>query len=172
MTFAKLGIRAIILVAGLAVGTASLHAQAKVAIINLQKAVLDTDEIIKAQKELETKFKPRQDQIETIQKDLQTIQAQLSAKITPMQEQDLTVRGQRKQRELQRLTEDLQADVDRERNDILQRSGDRMQAVVKKLSETNGYDVVIDVSNAVYFKPALDITKAASDEYNKAHPAK
>lgn len=172
MTFGKLGFQAVILCASLAIGAANLQAQAKVAIINLQKAVLDTAEIVKAQKELETKFKPRQDQIETIQRDLQTIQAQLSAKITPLQEQDLTVRGQRKQRELQRLTEDLQADVDRERNEILQRSGDRMQTVVKKLSEAAGYDVVVDVSNTVFFKPALDITKAASDEYNKAYPVK
>jgi outer membrane protein len=33
-------------------------------------------------------------------------------------------------------------------------------------------DVIIDVSNTVYFKPALDITKDATAAYDKAHPAK
>ena len=43
------------------VGTA--NAQVKIAVINTQKALLDTEEIKKAQAELEAKFKPRQDQM-------------------------------------------------------------------------------------------------------------
>jgi outer membrane protein len=150
-------------------------AQVKVAIINLQKAVLETAEIQKAQKELEAKFKPRQDKAEALQRELQTIQGQLqtmAGKLTPQAEQELNVQGQRKQRELQRLTEDLQGDVDRERQDILGRSAVRMNDVVKKLSEAKALDVVVDVTNAVYFKPALEITAEATAEYNKAYPAK
>ena len=150
-------------------------AQVKVAIINLQKAVLETAEIQKAQKELEAKFKPRQDKAEALQRELQTIQGQLqtmAGKLTPQAEQELNVQGQRKQREFQRLTEDLQGDVDRERQDILGRSAVRMNDVVKKLSEAKSLDVVVDVTNAVYFKPALEITAEATAEYNKAYPAK
>jgi outer membrane protein len=150
-------------------------AQVKVAIINLQKAVLDTAEIQKAQKDLETKYKPRQEKAEALQKELQTIQGQLqtmAGKLTPQAEQELNVQGQRKQRELQRLTEDLQGDVDRERQDILGRSAQRMTDVVKKVAEAKGLDMIVDVSNAVYFKPTLDITAEATAEYNKSYPAK
>jgi len=150
-------------------------AQVKVAIINLQKAVLDTAEIQKAQKELETKYKPRQEKAEALQRELQTIQGQLqtmAGKLTPQAEQELNVQGQRKQRELQRLTEDLQGDVDRERQDILGRSAQRMNDVVKKVAEAKGLDMIVDVSNAVYFKPTLDITAEATAEYNKSYPAK
>lgn len=149
-------------------------AQSKVAIINVNNAVLETAEIKKAQGELEAKYKPRQAQVEKLQKDLTDIQGQLQnggGKLTPQAEQNLQLTGQRKQRELQRLTEDLQAEVDRERNEVLQRAGARMQDVVKKLAEERGLDVVIDVSNAVYFKPALDITKEVVTAYDKAHPA-
>jgi len=159
-------------VLAVALGTAAFG-QAKVAIINLQKAVLETAEIQKAQKELEAKFKPRQEKAESVQKELQTIQAQLqtmAGKLTPQAEQDLNMQGQRKQRELQRLTEDLQGDVDRERQEILGRSAQRMSEVVKKLSEAKGLDLVVDVSNAVFFKPALEITAEATAEYNKAYP--
>ncbi len=152
-----------------------MTAQVKVAIINLQKAVLDTAEIQKAQKELEARFKPRQDKAEALQKELQNIQNQLqtlAGKLTPQAEQEYNLQGQRKQRELQRITEDLQADVDRDRQDILGRSGTRMSDVVKKLAESKGIDVVVDVSNTIYFKPALDITAEATAEYNKAFPAK
>jgi outer membrane protein len=154
---------------------ATASAQIKVAIINLQKAVLDTTEIVKAQKDLETRYKPRQEKAEGLQRELQTIQGQLqtmAGKLTPQAEQELNVQGQRKQRELQRLTDDLQADVDRERQDILGRSAQRMNDVVKKLSEAKGLDMVVDVTNAVYFKPTMEITAEATAEYNKAYPAK
>jgi outer membrane protein len=158
-----------------AFGAATLSAQVKVAIINLQKAVLDTAEIQKAQKELEARYKPRQDKAEALQKELQGIQNQLqtlAGKLTPQAEQEYNLQGQRKQRELQRITEDLQADVDRDRQEILSRSGTRMTEVVKKISEAKALDVVVDVSNTIYFKPALDITAEATAEYNKAYPAK
>ena len=154
---------------------ATASAQVKAAIINLQRAVLETAEIQKAQKELEAKFKPRQDKAEGLQRELATIQGQLqtmAGKLTPQAEAELNVQGQRKQRELQRLTEDLQGDVDRERQDILGRSAQRMSEVVKKLSETKALDLVVDVTNAVYFKPALEITAEATAEYNKAYPVK
>jgi outer membrane protein len=150
-------------------------AQTKVAIINSQQSVIDTAEIKKAQAEMEAKFKPRQAQMEKLQKELQDIQNQLQTgqgKLTPQAEQNLQITGQRRQRELQRLQEDLQGDVDRERNDILSRSGSRMQEIVRKLAEERGLDVVIDVSNTVYFKPALDITKDATAAYDKAYPSK
>ena len=92
--------------------------------------------------------------------------------LTPQAQQNLQITGQRKQRELQRLQEDLQGEVDRERQDILQRSGSRMQEVVRKLAEERGLDVVIDTSNTVYFKPALEITKDATAAYDKAYPVK
>jgi len=43
--------------------------------------------------------------------------------------------GTRKQRELTRINEDLQADVERERNDVLSKSSQKMTEVVKKLWE-------------------------------------
>jgi outer membrane protein len=148
-------------------------AQQKVAIINLQRAVLESAEIKKASGEMEARFKPRQQQMEALQRDLAGIQQQLqSGKLTQQAEAELTANGQRKQKDLQRIQEDLQADVERDRNDILGKSSQKMADVVKKLAEERAYDLVVDVSNAVYFKPALEITNDAITAYNKAYPAK
>ena len=154
---------------------ALLPAQTKLGIINSQQAVIETAEIKKAQAELEAKFKPRQAEIESTQREIADLQRQLQegqGKNTPQQEQNIAAQGQRRQRDLKRLTEDLQSEVDRERNDILGRVGGRMQEIVKKLAEAKGFDVVVDVSNTVYFKPALDITKDATAAYDAAYPVK
>jgi outer membrane protein len=152
------------------IGSASAQ---KVAVINSQKAVLDTAEIKKAQVDLETKFKPRQEKIVQLQKDLQTIESQInSGKLNAMGEQELRAEGAKKQRDLQRMQQDLQDDVNLERNDILQRSGARMQDVVKKLAESKGLDIVVDTTNAVFYKPAFDLTAEAVTAYNLAYPVK
>lgn len=149
------------------------NAQVKIAVINSQKALLETEDIKKAQAEMEAKFKPRQDQIIKLQKDLQDIETQIqSGKLNQLGEQELNAEGQRKQREVQRVQQDLQEDVDRERNDILQRAGMRMQEVVKKLAEEKGLDIVVDSSNTLYFKPVFELTTDATAAYNKANPVK
>ena len=153
------------------IGVAS--AQTKVGIVNIQKAIVDTAEIKKAQLDLQAKYKPRQDEMEKAQKDLENIQAQLqNPNVSPQGQQDLQARGQRRQRELQRLQEDLQGDVDRDRNDVLQRAGQRMTEIVKQIADAKGLDIVIDTTNAVYFKPALEITTEATAAFDKAYPVK
>jgi len=164
------------LILTLLAGLASLgiaNAQIKVAVINSQKAILDTEDIKKAQADLTAKYKPRQDQLEKLQKDLQDIQTQLqSGKLNQLGEQELTAQGQKKQRDLQRLQQDLQEDADRDRNDILQRAGTRMQEVVKKLADEKGLDLVVDSANTLFFKPTLELTNDAVTAYNKAYPVK
>jgi outer membrane protein len=90
--------------------------------------------------------------------------------LTPAAQQDVTAQGQRKERELQRVQEDLQADVDRDRNDILGRTSQRMRDIVTKIATEKGIDVVIDTANTIYFKPALDLTAEATAAYDKAYP--
>jgi outer membrane protein len=150
-------------------------AQTKVAIVNLQKAVLESDEIKKADADMQAKYKPRQDAAQKIEKELQGIQAQLqngAGKLTPQAEQDLQATGQRRQRELQHLSEDLQNDVNAERTDILQKASARMQEVVKKVAEEKGYDMVVDTQVTIYFKAPMEITADVLAAYNKAYPVK
>jgi len=169
----QVGVRALVACSSILFFSQVAPAQIKVAIINLQRAVLESAEIKKASAEMEARYKPRQQEMEKLQRDLAGLQQQLqSGKLTPQAEADLTAQGQRKQKDLQRLQEDLQADVDRDRQDILSKSTQKMGEVVKKIAEEKGYDMVVDVSNTVYFKPALEITNDAIVAYDKTYPAK
>src|SRR5262245_23776979 len=146
-------------------------AQSKVGVINLQRAVFESAEIKKADAQMTATFKPRQDRIEQLQKEIQAISQQLQSsggKLSPQAEGDLQSQGQRKQRDLQRLQDDLQADATNYRNDVLSKSSQKMTEVVKKLAEEKGLDLVVDTSTALYFKPALEITNDAIAAYDKA----
>ncbi len=160
--------------AGLACAAlAPAQTAAKVAIVNLQRAIVETADIKKTQLELEAKYKPRTAEMEKLQKDLQDIQAQMqSGRLSQQGEQELQARGKRRQLELQRMQEDLQGDVDRERNDVLQKAGQRMSEVVRKIADEKGLDMVVDVTTTVFFRPTMEITKEATAAYDKAYPPK
>jgi outer membrane protein len=148
-------------------------AQAKVAVINLQRAVFECAEIKKANDEMQAKFKPRQDEIDQLNKEVADLAQKLqnsNGKLTPQQEADLTAQGQKKQRDLQRKNDDLQADATAFRNDVLSKSTEKMNAVVKKLAEEKGLDLVVDTSTTLYFKPAMELTNDAIAAYDKAYP--
>ncbi len=174
MSFWK-GLRPLVVCSALFAFAPFAPAQTKVAVINLQRAVFESAEIKKADAEMQAKFKPRQDEIDRLNKEIAALAQQLQSgqgKLTPQQEADLTAQGQKKQRELQRRQDDLQADAQAYRNDVLSRSSQKMTDVVKKLAEERGFDLVVDTSTALYFKPAMDITTDAIAAYDKAYPAK
>lgn len=166
---------ALFAVSHLAPAQSGAPAPAKVAVVNLQAAVFGSAETKKADGEMTAKFKPRQDAIDQLNREIAALSNQLQAnqgKLTAQAEADITAQGQRKQRELQRAQDDLQADATAYRNDVLSKITAKMSDVVKKLADQKGYDLVVEASAAIFFKTALDITKDAIAEYDKAYPAK
>lgn len=153
----------------------SAQAQTKVGVVDMRRAILETAELKKASVDLEAKYKPRQEEGARLQKQLTDIQQQLQTgqgKLSQEQEAELRSQGTRRQRELQRLSDDLQTDIDRDRNEVLGKAQANMVAVVKKLAEDKGLDVVVDTQTTIYYKTAMDITNDAITGYNAAHPVK
>ena len=166
--------RAVAIGAFLLAGTPFASAQSKIAIVKFQEALLGTAEIKKDQGVLQTKYKPRQDEIERLNKELQDINARLAdqSKLSPVGVQDLQAQGQKKQTRLTRLNQDIEEDFNRDRQEILGRASQRMNDVIKKIAEEKGFDLVLDVTNTLFSKPALDITSEVTAAYDKAHPVK
>src|ERR1035438_2266742 len=130
-------------------------AQAKVAVISLQKALFETAEIKKADADMQATLKPRQTQADKLNQEIAAIAQKLqtdAGKLTPQAEFDLNNDGKRKQVELTRINEDRQAAATRMRNDVLSKSTEKMQAVVKKLAEEKGVDLVVDTQMTLYSK--------------------
>jgi outer membrane protein len=171
--FRFLAIRSAALCLAIALFSTAASAQLKIGVINVQKALADTDELKKSSTELAKKYQPRQDEMDKLQKDLETIDAQLNGgKLNAQQQADLQAQGTRKQRDQQRMADDMNADVEKDRQDILAKMSQKMQEVVNKLAEEKGLDMIVEASQTLYAKPALDMTSDATAAYNKANPAK
>ena len=166
----------------LAIGFAALsHAQAatpsKVAIINVQQAILQTKDGQKASGDLQTKFTPRRQQLEKKQADIQALQDQMrkgSATMSEEAKQKVARDIDSNQKSLQRDSEDFEADVQQEEGKIMQDLGQKMMDVLIKYATQNGISVVLDVSNqqtpVLWADPSADITTEIVKLYDQAHP--
>jgi outer membrane protein len=171
--FLRMGIRPLMVCSALLALAPGVFAQSKVAVVDLQQALFDTAEIQKTNVDMTAKYKGRDDALEALKAQGAVAQKKLQDgqdTLTDAQQADLQAQIAKLQREVTRQNEDLQADVQRDREEILGKAQDRMLAVVKKLSEERGYDIVTDVHALVYFKPAADITKDATAAYDQAYP--
>jgi outer membrane protein len=147
----------------------------KAAVVDLRRAILDSAEIKKANADLQTKYNPRKDALDKAQRDLSDLQAQMQSsqgRLSPQGEAELQARGARKQREVERMTQDFQDDVNHERDAILQSAGLRMTALLKKMLEEKGLDMIVDTTQLLAFKPGLDVTNDAIAAFDKAYPLK
>jgi outer membrane protein len=159
----------------LAAGADLLPAQSKVAIVGLQKALQETAEIKAAEADLKARFGPRQEELAGLEKEIAKLQQDLEQNQTKYNEatlQEMSSRLQLRQRQYQRNAQSLQDDVNGVRQDILNRVGQRLQEVIKKVAEEKGLDLVVDAGNTYFFKPAMDITPDVTKAYDLAYPAK
>ena len=160
--------------------TLSVHAQAtptKVAVIQVQTAILSTKDGQKAAGELQTKFAPRKGEFEKKQADIAALQDQLKKGQATMSE-DARAKLMRDidgaNTKLQRDTQDAQADLDEEQQKLMQELGNKMMAIIEKYAQANGYAIVIDVSNpqtpVLWAAQAIDITSEIVKLYDQANP--
>ena len=171
----RIGLRSVMAISALLTLSHIASAQPKVAVVNFQKAISESAEIKKAEVQMQATFKPKQDDIDRLQKEIAGIAQKLQSsngKLSAQEESDLNNQGTKKQRELQRLQDDVNEAAQTYRTDVLSKSSQKMSDVVKKLAEEKGLDLVVDTSTTVYFKAALDITADAVAAYDKAYPAK
>jgi Skp family chaperone for outer membrane proteins len=145
-------------------------AQAKIGIVDFQQALLATAEMQKEASKLEQKYKPDQDKLQALSQELQTIQTKLQS-AQGEEAAKLQAEGQEKQVDAQRLTEDLQTDIDFDRQQILEGGSQRMRTVINELRASKGLDLIVDVTSTLSFNSALDLTTEATAAYDAKHPA-
>jgi Skp family chaperone for outer membrane proteins len=149
----------------------SPSAPAALAVLDFRKALLNTQEIKAASAALQAKYKPRQEALGKAQReesDLQTRAQSARGNLSAAGEADLSAAVERKHLEVQRLTEDLQSDVNRERDEIIRRVGEKMTQIVSQAAEQAGIGGVIDSSDIVVFAPELDISNSMTERYDNA----
>ena len=147
----------------------------KIGIINMQQAIVASNEGQRDFQALSKKFEPKQAELKGMNDEVDNLKKQLNTqgdKLNDVSRANLVRSIESKQKELQRNLEDAQSDFQAQQNDILQRIGQKMMQVLDKYAKGNGYALVLDVSNqnspVLWAGASTDLTKSIVDQYNTA----
>lgn len=166
-----------VLVAGAAT-LVSAQTTTKVGIINIQQAIIATKDGQKAATELQARFDPKKKSLEGMQGSIASLQQELSKGSNTMAEAkrtQLTRDIDQKTKELQRASEDAQAEFEQEQNKLLNDLGGKLMVVIEKYARDNAYSLILDVSSpqtpVLFAANGVEITKEIVDLYDKNSPS-
>lgn len=154
-------------------------AATKVGVINVQVAITSTAEGKQAAAELQSKFAPRQTDLDNMRKQLDDVQSRLRTGATTLSDDEkarLARQGDVLTRTYQRKQQEAQDDFNDEQQDIVNRIGRKMMEVLDKYSKDNGFVVILDTSAqqtpVVYAANGIDVTQDIIRLYDQGNPVK
>ena len=151
----------------------------KVGVINVRQAIVTTAEGKQASAELQAQFASRQNELETLNKQVNDLRQRLQnggPTLSDEEKQRLTVQGQRLAAQLERKNNELQEDVNAAQGDVVDRIGRKLVDVLDRYARENGFVVVLDSSAQnsplLYASTNIDLTQEVIKLYDQAYPVK
>jgi len=160
---------------GAAPATGAPTGTVKVGIIDIQQAIIGTNEGARDFETLQKKFEPKRNELAGLNTEIENLKKQLNTQGDKMNEDaraNLVKSIETKQKSLQRSAEDAQNDYQQQQNEIAQRILQKMAPVIDKYAKANGYGLLFDSSNPwpqgplLWATSGVDITKTIVDAYN------
>jgi outer membrane protein len=121
-----------------------------VVVVDFERAVVESQQGKKASEKFNATLQAKQGEIEKRQKELDDQQKKLQNGARTLSDQakgDLQKDIDRRTRELQRLNEDAQKELQGLRDELLRPIAERATAVLQAMAAEKGYTLVVDVSN-------------------------
>lgn len=159
-------------------GTATAAAvSTKIGIVNIQDAIIATNEGKKEFDALQARFAPKQNDLKALNDEVESMKKDLQAKEGKLNEDEKIKQVkllETKQKTLQRNYEDAQNEFQQAEQEVVNRIGGKMLNVLEKYAKNNGYSVILDVSNpqtpVLWASQGTNITKELVDAYNTEAP--
>jgi Skp family chaperone for outer membrane proteins len=157
-----------------AAASTSVAPPTKVGVIQMQQAILASNEGQRDFNALQKKFEPKQVELSNAKKELDEMQKQLSTQantLNPEARDTMAKNIEQKQKLYQRSLDDAQSDYQNQLQELINRVGEKMYKVLATYAENNGYAVIFDISNpqtspVIWAGPTIDVSKAILEAYN------
>lgn len=152
------------------------QATPRIAIINIQNAILATKDGEKAREQIRIKYEPRSKQIEAAGAEVQQLRSQLqkTANVISAEAREKLSRDiDDKNKKLQWESEDFQSDLQQEEQKLVGEIGQRMIQIIDEFAKANNISVVLDVSSqaspVLWAATGIDITVEIVQLYDKKY---
>lgn len=147
----------------------------KVGTININEAILGSNEGQRDMAALQKKFEPKQNELKQQNDELEALKKQLTDQGPKLNDEalaNLKSQIEGKQKTFDRAVQDAQEDFGNQQQEIASRILKKMAPMIVKYSQDNGFGIIVDTSkpwpqsNILWWGEAVDITKPVVDAYN------
>jgi outer membrane protein len=140
-----------------------------VAIVDVQRAVMETRDGLRAQAELKRMFDERQQELDARQAELGRERDEIERQAPTLSRVAVEKRReewQRKMTELQSMFVEYNKDLQKRQGELTAPIVRKLLAVVARTAERDGYDVVLDKQATPYARRSLDLTEQVVKAYD------
>ena len=144
---------------------------AKIAVIGFQQAVSQTNDFQRRYADLQKKYDPKRQQIQTLNTEIASLQKELQAQSATLSDAQRATKAKQlddKQKELKRTGEDAQGDFQQDIQQTFATVAGKVAETIDSYAKEHGYTLVLDGGNqqvpvVLYANQSTDITKAVID---------
>jgi len=165
-------LRKIAVAAGLCsvLGAHDSHAaDARIAVVDVQGAVMATEDGIRAQASLKKAFDQRQHQLDRQQDELSKARGDIERQSRVLSRESLQRRmeaWQREMLELQTVFLDYNKQMQKRQTELTKPIIQKIVVIIARVAKQKGYEAVLDKQAVPYIRPDLDLTERVIQMYN------
>lgn len=146
------------------------------AVVDVRRAVLETEEGLRVQASLKKLFDSRQTELDAkqiqLQKDKEAFDKKVQAGKTPKDSLQKELENlQKAAAEIQGLTGDYQREMSRKENELTTPILNKILGILKRIAANDGFDMIVDKSVVPYFRSDLELTDRAIQMFNAGSDA-
>ncbi len=141
----------------------------KVAVVDVQRAVMQTEDGLRAQATLKKLFDNRQQELNRKQTDLQKQREELDKQQKVLSKEALQKRvdeWQKQMMELQQIFVEYNKELEKKQKELTDPVFEKVLAIIKRLATRDGYDMIMDKQTVAYMRSDLDLTDQLIQLYN------
>jgi outer membrane protein len=174
MAVTSLTPRISLVVALLLAGVApSLYAQARFGVVDLNRAVVETNEGRRANGHIKGWFKRRQDELDLRRSSLKLMLDDIQRRRGEMDERTLQARMEEYQRQLVTYSQtalEYQDELAQREAKVTKHIFTNLQALMQQVGARQNFTAILEKQGVVYHAPSLDLTEQIVRAYNEQYP--
>ena len=147
----------------------------RVAVVDVQRAVMQTEDGLRVQATLKKLFDKKQQELNKKQTDLQKQKEDIDkqAKVLSKDASRSKLDELQKQMvELQTIFVEYNKELEKKQKELTEPIFEKIMAIVKRIATTENYDLVVDKTTVAYVRTDLDLTDKCIQMYNSGDPGR
>ena len=153
------------------VGAQAALAEVKVAVIDVQAAILGSEHAKERIAELKKQYAPDQKEIKDLGVEIQKLQVKIEQDAAVMSESEKKNLGKQiedKAVDYQFLAQKLQKAQSTSQQELMAELSPKLQQAIETIIEQGTYTVILERKSAIYVSPDYDITRKVTEQLNLA----